>query len=310
MSKAVNAGILYTEHSSLRSMSPGVSSLWSYESRPPEGQRPVEINADGDHQYWLERSDPLLNTILPGTGVSVAVNFDELWTAGRTLVSSAFLPRLAVIGPMTCSRILRLGKSVRAFGVGFESTLTPDVFGVPAAELVDRIVPLEELWSRLEIEGLIAALAAADLRRNVAVLRDEVSKRLGRVASRDSVGKTAARLLRLHAGCLAVNDLAESHGLTRQQFRRRFLATAGLPPKLYARITRFQALVHSLLSADVSDWAGVSFDVGFYDQAHMINEFRAFAGSSPTVFFQPHGSERGSRKLKLDGRPCEWAGRS
>jgi hypothetical protein len=101
MSEALNTGILYTEHSSLRSVSPGESSLWSYESRLGEGQRRVAMNADGDHEYWLERSDPLLNTILPGTGVSVVVNLDEPWTAGRTLVSSAFVPRLAVIGPIT-----------------------------------------------------------------------------------------------------------------------------------------------------------------------------------------------------------------
>lgn len=138
-SRVFNTGILYTEHSRLRAANRGVSSLWSYESRPHEGQGPVEMPADGDHEYWLDRSDPLLNTILPGTGVSVVVNLDEPWTAGRTLVSSAFVPRFAVIGPVTCSLILRLGKSVRAFGAGLHSTLTPHVFGVPAANLCPEI---------------------------------------------------------------------------------------------------------------------------------------------------------------------------
>ena len=63
-------------------------------------------------------------------------------------------------------------------------------------------------------------------------------------------------------------------------------------PKLFARITRFQSLVRALLSSDVSQWVSVAPAVGFYDQAHMINEFRAFAGSSPTVFFQPHDDAR------------------
>jgi hypothetical protein len=38
----------------------------------------------------------------------------------------------------------------------------------------------------------------------------------------------------------------------------------------------------------------------------MINEFRAFAGSPPTVFFQPHGSDLDSAKIQLRGRPSEW----
>ncbi|MBY0503440.1 MAG: AraC family transcriptional regulator [Bryobacteraceae bacterium] len=202
-----------------------------------------------------------------------------------------------------------MGKSVRAFGAGFDSTLSPNVLGVPAAELVDRIVPLKDLWSRLEIERLAAALMISDPRRHVTALRDEITKRTGGVAFRDSVSQSAG-LLRLHAGCIPINDLAERNGLTRQQFRHRFLTAAGLPPKLYARITRFQKLVHSLLSADVSNWAGVASDVGFYDQAHMINEFHGFAGSPPTVFFQPRGSESISVKPRLCGRPYQWPGRT
>ena len=100
--------------------------------------------------------------------------------------------------------------------------------------------------------------------------------------------------------------MARSHGLSRQQFARRFCAAAGLPPKLFARITRFQALVQVLLSTDVSRWASVSPAVGFYDQAHMINEFRAFAGSPPTVFFRPHDGDIDPAKIELRGRPSEW----
>src|SRR5438105_3004275 len=106
------AGVLYTEHSGLRALIPGISSLWSYETRVCAGdRRSVTVNADGNHEYWLDRSDPLLNTILPGTGVSLVVNFGDLWTAGRSLVTSAFLPRVCVVGPVTRSRILRVGRS-------------------------------------------------------------------------------------------------------------------------------------------------------------------------------------------------------
>jgi NAD(P)-dependent dehydrogenase (short-subunit alcohol dehydrogenase family) len=51
---------------------PEVTSLWSYEtrSRVPDRRR-IARNSDGGHEYWLGRSDPLLNTILRGTGVIV-----------------------------------------------------------------------------------------------------------------------------------------------------------------------------------------------------------------------------------------------
>src|SRR5262245_36533923 len=104
--------------------------------------------------------------------------------------------------------------------------------------------------------------------------------------------------------------MARSHGLSRQRFAARFSAAARLTPKLFARITRFQTLVHTLLSTDVSEWASVSQAVGFYDQAHMINEFRAFAGSPPTVFFQPHDGSIHRAQVQLRGRPSEWLRRA
>jgi len=51
---------------------------------------------------------------------------------------------------------------------------------------------------------------------------------------------------------------------------------------------------------------GVAPVAGFYDQAHMINEFRMFAGSAPTAFFKPHGESPGDVAIRVRGRPSEW----
>jgi AraC-like DNA-binding protein len=167
-------------------------------------------------------------------------------------------------------------------------------------------VPLQDLWTRDEVERLLGSLSRLEIRLCVSALKDELVARIGQPGSPETVGQTASRLIKVHAGRISIDDIARSHGLTRQQFARRFCAAAGLPPKLFARITRFQALVHALLSTDVSRWASVSPAVGFYDQAHMINEFRAFADSPPTVFFRPHGSDIDPAKIRVRGRPSEW----
>ena len=99
MSDLSALGVLYTEYSGLKARTP-VSSLWSYEAsvRRPDQPR-VAINREGSHEFWLDRSDPLLNTILPGTAVSLIVNFADAWAAGRSLVTSGLLPRVCVVGP-------------------------------------------------------------------------------------------------------------------------------------------------------------------------------------------------------------------
>jgi AraC-like DNA-binding protein len=309
MSDTSGLGVLYTEHPGLAAMTP-IASLWSYETRSRgRDRRSIALNPDGSREYWLDRSDPLLNTILPGTGVSLIVNLGDMWAAGRSLVTSRLLPRVCVVGPVTQARILRLGRSVHAIGACFLPTLTPEILGVPASELVDRIVPLQDLWTRADVDRLFASLASLDIRRGLSALKDELMARVGRASRREVVGATAPRmieLIRLRGGRVSVDDLATSHGLSRQEFARRFGAAAGLRPKLFARITRFQTLVRVLLSTDVSRWASMSPAIGFYDQAHMINEFRAFAGSPPTAFFQPHGGTVDRANIQLRGRPSEW----
>src|SRR5713226_10398281 len=117
MSDSSEVGVLYTEHSELTAMTPEVTSLWSYETRSRgRDRRSIVRNPDGSVEYWLDRSDPLLNTILPGTGVSLIVNFGDMWAAGRSLATSRLLPRVCVVGPVTQARILRVGRSVHTVG--------------------------------------------------------------------------------------------------------------------------------------------------------------------------------------------------
>src|SRR5947207_1590938 len=131
MSDASEAGILYTEHAGLKATAPRIASLWSYGARTRgRDVRSIRLNADGSHEYWLDRSNPLLNTILPGTGVSLIVNFGDHWAVGRSLVTSTLLPRVCIVGSVTHPRILRVGESVLAIGAVFPSTRVPDVLGV------------------------------------------------------------------------------------------------------------------------------------------------------------------------------------
>jgi AraC-like DNA-binding protein len=306
MSDRSDLGILYTEHSDLRTTTP-IASLWSYERcvRGPD-RRPVALNRHGNSEYWLERSDPLLNTILPGTGVSVVVNVGDPWAAGRSLATSALLPRVCVIGPVTEPRILRVGRRVDAVGAVLPPALTVSAFGVPASELVDGILALGDLWTPSEVERLFESLVLLQIRQRLSRLRSEFVTRLEQPGDRERVGHIATGLITLRGGRVSIDDMARSHGLSRQQFTRQFAAAAGLTPKLFARITRFQSLVRALLSSDVSKWVSVAPAIGFYDQAHMINEFRAFAGSSPTVFFQPHDDAVDAERVQLRGRPSEW----
>jgi AraC-like DNA-binding protein len=215
------------------------------------------------------------------------------------------VPRLSVIAPFTKPQLLRVGPLVRAIGVIVPPMLSLELFGLPASEVVDRVLSLEDLWSRPVIQQLGDRVSNHDLRVATAALSDACLMRIGVAPNVDPVGRTAPRIIHDLGGLVSIRAIAERHGLGRQQFAQRFQGATGLSPKLFARITRFQRLVRSLLTTDVERWPSLPGVTGFYDQAHMINEFRVFAGSSPTSFFRPHDNiERPT--TRLHGRPSEW----
>lgn len=61
---------------------------------------------------------------------------------------------------------------------------------MPASELVDRIVPLQDLWARDDVEKLVASLARQDARRSLAALSDELVARTRRPDTSVNTGAT------------------------------------------------------------------------------------------------------------------------
>jgi methylphosphotriester-DNA--protein-cysteine methyltransferase len=89
----------------------------------------------------------------------------------------------------------------------------------------------------------------------------------------------AVALLERTGGCAAVDDLAREAGLSARQFRRVCLERTGFTPKFLARVLRFRRAAARLASGRAA--ADLALDCGYYDQAHLIHDFREFSGRTP-----------------------------
>jgi transcriptional regulator GlxA family with amidase domain len=67
-------------------------------------------------------------------------------------------------------------------------------------------------------------------------------------------------------------------------FVRRFREQVGLTPKRYGRVHRLQRTLKALPQDAEVDWSRVAVEQGYYDQAHLINDFRALSGITPTGY--------------------------
>ena len=62
-------------------------------------------------------------------------------------------------------------------------------------------------------------------------------------------------------------------------------AEVGLAPKAYQRVRRLQAALRQLDSAPAGG-ATIAADLGYFDHAHFVREFRSFTAMTPTQYAQ------------------------
>jgi AraC-like DNA-binding protein len=170
---------------------------------------------------------------------------------------------------------------------GVEVDLTPlatwMLFHVPMHEVARRTVPLDELFGR-EAERLEARLHEAPTwPERVDLVEGALRTRLAAAEPPPPDVTWAWRRLAASRGRLRVAELAAELGCSRKHLAARFREHVGLPPKLIARLFRFQDAV-ARLSSSHGGLAGVAIASGYYDQAHLDRDFRDFLDTTPSDF--------------------------
>ena len=193
-------------------------------------------------------------------------------------------PRVTVVGPQThaLAGLLVCGH-IDNFTIHFQPSGFNRLFGIPMTELTDSAYDAYAVIGpgipRLEHElGESPGFA-----ERIQLIEERLIRMLGCHRTLDPVA-IAANSLFASNGIHRVSAMATESGLSPRQFERRFLAQVGVPPKLYARIIRFNAALDHKLRWPSRAWSCIANDHDFYDQMHLVHDCRAFTGESPSQF--------------------------
>ncbi|MEV7073772.1 helix-turn-helix domain-containing protein [Streptomyces sp. NPDC093990] len=194
-------------------------------------------------------------------------------------------PTLLVAGPRARATYHEGKRDVSCLELRLAPGTTRPLLGVPAVELVGRIVPLGALPSpgarRLAYE--LGRLEPEDV---AARLPDVLPDRLP-----DAADGARAELLRAAVAALSVRsgraprpvgEVARELAVSERQLRNLFSEGVGLSPKHYARVDRVRAVLDRATELAAAELAAVT---GYYDQSHMTSDFRALMGVPPRSYF-------------------------
>ncbi|HEX3873049.1 MAG TPA: helix-turn-helix domain-containing protein [Solirubrobacteraceae bacterium] len=157
------------------------------------------------------------------------------------------------------------------------------IFGEPMHTLAREVVRLEDLLGAEA--GLLEERIwdCVDWSERFAVVDGFLAGRLARGRRPAADVDWAWRRLVASGGATRITDLAGELGCTRKHLATRFREHVGLPPKLVGRMLRFRGAI-DLLGEPGASLAGVAAGCGYYDQSHLVRDFRDFAGASPTEY--------------------------
>ncbi len=191
-------------------------------------------------------------------------------------------PRTVVVGLQThCRSRLQFQGTVECFVILFQPTGLNRLFSTPMHELTDHAFEghsvLGAVVSQLE-EVLGDSKNFGD---RVRIADQFLFRHSHKARAFERISAAAAQIVR-SSGNARIAVLAHDAGLSVRQFERCFWQQVGVPPKLYARIVRFEAALDGKARSPTKSWTDVAHDIGYYDQMHMVHDFESFTGGTPT----------------------------
>lgn len=221
--------------------------------------------------------------VLPEPGFVLGFRF----SGPAALLETGAARPLAGAGLIGVRTSLRRMKTFGGSGVVvtvFRELGAAQFFDLPMHELFGAVVGLADVTARAEVAEIEERLAEAESDpRRVAIVDEYLCRRL-RARSPDPLVAAAISALRSAGGSIRIGPLAKRLGTSQDPLEKRFRRTVGASPKQIASIIRFRRVVAG--HARGASLTSLAYEAGYFDQSHLIRDFRSFTGEAPERFLR------------------------
>jgi AraC-like DNA-binding protein len=211
------------------------------------------------------------NIIVPDNCSDIIIDFNQ---SGGPLSS--------FIGTMT-----KPVKSVKTdvIGIRFNPGYAYSFFGIPMSEFTDIDVRLADFWKDTSLlENELGK--RENTSQKIGFLQEILLKNKTKLMPLENRFTIALKKLSENTEYDSVESLSLELNISRQHLRRLFQKYMGINPVLYMRICRIRRVIKHMQQLNTPvNFSHIAQDFGYYDQSHMIADFREFTGSTPLSFY-------------------------
>jgi len=192
-----------------------------------------------------------------------------------------------ISGQQTSYYDLALQGSYKLFSIVF----TPAGFMMfskhAPAELEDKQIPLNLLMPDKAAEWTEKIESAASFQEQQSISEQYLFKAIEKNAQSGLFERLnkGIQMASFSNNPVEVNTLASEVCYSRKQLERIFRQHVGTSPKQFLRTLRFQKAIHLFAQHPEISFTTLSYGCGYFDQSHMIREFKLLSGLTPKQFF-------------------------
>lgn len=162
------------------------------------------------------------------------------------------------------------------------------IFRLPASEITNEIADADDIFNtefKILFEQLYRSAGLKEMAHAADLFLLNYLKKQRFIDYKDAITGSSTIILK-NAGFINIEKLAYDANMSLKSFERKFTEQVGVPPKLFCCITRFNHALAFKLKNPQKDWTSIALSCGYYDQMHLIKDFKKFSGNTPLVFLR------------------------
>jgi AraC-like DNA-binding protein len=244
---------------------------------------PHRILQDHVKRFWIMEkeytTEDNIEEVIPDACIELILNFGSTYV--RTVGSTPLeLRQVSLIGLLSKPLKLEANGLVKIIAVRFFAWGALPFLKNELRTDNTMKVELDDEW-RYVVSKIAVKADAGEYQAAVNEFEDFlIVKRLNTLFKPQQV-QAAAKLLYRTKGQFRVAELADYLNLSVSQLQRQFDEATGVSPKTLARTIRFEAIHNHLMLEPEANLTDLAYEFGYTDQAHFINDFKAFTGRTP-----------------------------
>jgi AraC-like DNA-binding protein len=222
-------------------------------------------------------AEPIVSDACP----ELVFNVGDPWLHLRADGTLSPQPVAMLVGPTARPTFVEPGREVDVLGVRLHPWGLSSLVGMDAAELRDLTVALDALSPRLArlADEVLDAMTGSDPMGSVSAA---LVRALAPVSSAQPTTKRLVEVASAARETPTVRALAARFGMSTRSVQRAFRHDVGVSPTTLLRIARVQRALRLADAQPTLRWSRIGALAGYYDQPHLVREFRALVGRLPS----------------------------